>query len=135
MRDDRARRTVSAVATASASLDYGGVPALVAGYDPKWRHVPVTRVLPPPSPSGKPATKWGRPSLIHAGLEYETGELCDGRPSRPITVRAIGYEISRGRWECVVVSSPREGKRRAGDRVYRLAKDLRPKTPIQKGTP
>jgi hypothetical protein len=97
------------------------VPKLVAGYDPKWRPPPVTRVLLPTSPP-----KWS-PTSIVAGRCYVTGEFCDDRPGRPIVVKAVGYAYAKGRWECVVVSSGRVEKRRAGDRVYRLARDLKPR--------
>ena len=107
-------------------FDTGFVPALVAGHDPKWRPPPVTRVL-----ECEPRVKWS-PTTIVLGQRYETSEFCDSRPGRTIVVKVVDYDSSRGRWECVVVSSgPTKWSR--GDRVYRLARHLTPKKP--KGTP
>ena len=134
MHDGQRRLLNDAAPTPVEHLDYEGVPALIAGYNPKWRSVPSTRALLPPSPETGPAPKWGRPTHVFAGQRYQTGELCDGsRPSRTIVVKIIAYNYPRGRWECVVVRSDLKSKRRAGDHVFRLSRDLKKLT--TKGTP
>jgi hypothetical protein len=123
--------TVASEFLRASTRDSGFVPMLLSGYDPKWRPAPVTRVLLPPSPENGPTPRWS-PTTIVAGREYETCGFPSGpQHGRPIVVRVVGYEYARGRWECVVVSCD-TNKRRAGDHVYRLARDLKPRT--AKGT-
>jgi hypothetical protein len=95
-------------------------------------------VLLPASPENGPTARWGHPTHVTIGAIYETDELCTGQADRTMTVQVVDYDSPKGRWECVVVASAPGGAhrfaKRAGDRVYRLSKYLRPKT-NQKGTP